>query len=290
MTYRINFAPNLGFPTIDTPLFSELVGSTDPVKHVEFAAANGFRYVQDPFAAERSNIEQQRIGDAATSVGIELSCFVYSTRDKFSQPGWSATEPSAQRSLEKDIASAIQIGRRLRSRHIAVLTGTDPDRPLPEQRRAMSSNLSRFAKHVAEEGMILCVEAVNAKRLPHMLLHHFADAVDVVRTADHPAVRLIFDTAHIQAMDGDILGNLDAAWDLIELVQLADHPGRVEPGAGELNMARIIQELERRGFSGPCELEHLWSAPGPALQRRYLQWLNLWVDHSADQRDIYNVE
>src|SRR3546814_5780411 len=108
----------------------------------------------------------------------------------------------------------------------------------------MAANLKRLADKVAGEGMKLCIEAVSAERLPHMLLHHFGDAIEVVREADHPAVRLIFDYAHVQAMDGDIPGHLDAGWDLIELIQLADHPGRVEPGAGELNFIRLIDRSE----------------------------------------------
>src|SRR3546814_8603393 len=71
----------------------------------------------------------------------------------------------------------------------------------------MAANLKRLADKVAGEGMKLCIEAVSAERLPHMLLHHFGDAIEVVREADHPAVRLIFDYAHVQAMDGDIPGH-----------------------------------------------------------------------------------
>lgn len=109
-----------------------------------------------------------------------------------------------------------------------------------------------------------------------MLLHHLDEAIQVVRDAAHPAVRLIFDTAHTQAMDGDILGNLDRAWDHIELIQLADHPGRVEPGHGELNFVRIVDEIRNRGFTGPVELEHMWSNGGAEAERRYLSWLNRW--------------
>src|SRR3546814_9056336 len=106
--------------------------------------------------------------------------------------------------LFRSIDAAIAIAHRLRSRHIAVFTGTNPDRPKADQRRAMAANLKRLADKVAGEGMKLCIEAVSAERLPHMLLHHFGDAIEVVREAAHPAVRLIFDYAHVQAMDGDL--------------------------------------------------------------------------------------
>lgn len=277
MSFRLDFAPHLGFPTPEMPLFGALAGDTDPAAQIEFAAAHGFRRVQDPFTAQRTEAAQRRIGDAAAAAGMELGCFVYASLERASRPSWSAVERAGRAALAHEVEAAIDVGRRLRSRYIAVLTGTDPSRTREEQRVAMAANLAWLADRVAAEGMMLCVEAVSAKRLPHLLLHHFAHAVDVVRGANHPAVRLIFDVAHVQAMDGDILGHLDAAWDLIELVQLADHPGRVEPGAGELNFVRLIDELVRRKFTGPCELEHVWSVPGADVQRAYLQWLRRWA-------------
>ena len=285
MSFRLDFAPHLGFPTPDSPLFGALAGDLDPEKQIEFAAVHGFRRVQDPFTARRTTAEQQRIGDAAAAAGIGLGCFVYAPMERCAEPAWAAVDASARDALEKDVEAAIAVGRRIGSRYVAVLTGTDPERTRAEQRAAMTANLVRFAGRVADEGMMLCVEAVSAKRLPQMLLHHFADAIEVVRAADHPAVRLIFDFAHVQAMDGDILGNLDAGWDLIELIQIADHPGRVQPGAGELNFVRLIDELERRGFSGPCELEHLWSESGADVQSAYLEWLGRWAWHPTGGGD-----
>lgn len=283
--FRLDFAPHLGFPTPETPLFRELAGSAAPEAQIALAAARGFRRVQDPFTAKRGEEEQARIGEAAKAAGLGLGCFVYAPMERAMRPAWSATDAAGRAALDADVEAAVAIGRRIGSRHIAVLTGTDPARTRAGQRHAMTANLARVADHVAQAGMMLCIEAVNAQRLPQMLLHHLADAIDVVRGVGHPAVRLIFDTAHVQAMDGDILGNLDRAWDLIELIQLADHPGRVEPGAGELNFVRIIDEIAQRGFTGPVELEHGWAAASADGQEQYLQWLGRWS--SSEERKAY---
>ncbi|WP_313805595.1 TIM barrel protein [Sphingobium sp.] len=275
--FRLDFAPHLGFPTPETPLFGALAGNDTPAAQIAFASARGFRRVQDPFTARRDEDEQARIGALAKAAGLAMGCFVYAPMERAAQPAWSATDGVSRAALDADVDAAIAIGRRIGSRHIAVLTGTDPARTRAEQRHAMTANLARLADRVAQAGMMLCIEAVNAQRLPHMLLHHLGDAADIVRGVGHPAVRLIFDTAHVQAMDGDILGNLDRTWDLIEIVQLADHPGRMEPGAGELNFERIIDEIERRGFAGPVELEHGWASACPENQEKYLQWLMRWA-------------
>lgn len=282
MGYRLKFAPHLGFPTPDCPLFPSLAEGTSPEAQIAFAVAQGFKCIQDPFAARRSFEQQQAIGVSAAAAGLAVSCFVYAPVERASQTGWLAMDAAGRAALDSDIEEAVGIGRRLGSQHIAVLTGFSEDRSLKEQGHALTENLARSADRVAAAGMTLNVEAVNSHRLPQMLLHHFADAVDVVRNAAHPAVRLIFDTAHLQAMDGDVLGNMDRAWDLIELIQLADHPGRVEPGQGELNFETIIDEIERRGFSGPVELEHGWASPGLESERRYLQWLDRWSDGETE--------
>lgn len=275
--FRINFAPHLGFPVPDTPLFGALVGDVSPLAQMDFAASQGFRWVQDPFSAQRSVAAQSMIGDRARDRDLRLGCFVYAPMARAMQPAWGTLDPEGRRILDTDIAAAIAIGKRIGSRHIAVVTGAATARPKAEQRCAMATNLARVADRVMEAGMVLCVEAVSAQRLPLMLLHHLDEAVEVVRGAAHPAVRLIFDTGHVQAMDGDILGNMDRAWDLIELIQIADHPGRVEPGAGELNFDRIFDEIAARGFAGPVELEHGWAAPDVDRQQDYLRWLGRWA-------------
>lgn len=277
MSFRLDFTPHIGFPTPDFPLFGALAGDPTPGAQIAFAAAQGFKRIQDPFTAQRSPSGQRAVAQAASAAGVGLGCFVYAPFARASEPQWSAAEASTRRVLDAEVDNAIALGQRIGSRHIAVLTGADPSRTRNEQFAAMAANLARLADRVDAAGMMLCIEAVNAHRLPQMLLHHFEEAVGVVRAAAHPAVRLIFDTAHVQAMDGDILGHLDRAWDLIELIQLADHPGRVQPGAGELNFERIIDEIDRRGFTGPVELEHGWSSPDVQTQAAYLAWLRRWA-------------
>lgn len=274
--YRLNFAPHIGFPRPDSPLFSALADPA-PEAQIAFIAAQGFGAIQDPFTASRNEEQQALVGRTAKTAGLKLGCFVYAPMSRAMQPIWSAVDRAGQDALAADIDAAIEIGRRIGSNAIAVLSGVDPARSHGEQCHAMTANLARFADRVAEAGMMLCIEAVNGRRLPQILLHHTKDAADIVRGVGHPAVRLIFDTAHVQAMDGDVLGQLDATWDLIEFIQLADHPDRTEPGTGELNFVRIIDEIEQRKFTGIVELEHMWAVPDAEHQKRYLEWLGRWA-------------
>lgn len=276
MAFKLKFAPHLGFPTIDSPLFDALVGSTDPVEQMRFAAAQGFAAIQDPFAAARNPDEQARIGAASRELGLTVGCFVFAPMAEARTPLWTGAAADQRTALFKALDNALAIADRINSRDIAILTGREPSRSASDQRRAMADNLNWAADIVAAQSCRLIVEAVNARRLPDMLLNHMVDAIDIVRMAAHPSVRLIFDYAHAQAMDGDILYHLDLAWDYVEIIQIADNPDRVEPGAGELNFIRLLDTLVERGFTGLCELEHRWSRPGPEVQQLYLDWLGRW--------------
>jgi sugar phosphate isomerase/epimerase len=84
---------------------------------------------------------------------------------------------------------------------------------------------------------------------------------------------MVFDTAHAQSMDGDLLNNLERGFDLIEVVQIANHPGRIEPEIGEINITAVLKRVYQLGYRGLVELEHVWTRPGLDAERRGLDWL-----------------
>lgn len=67
------------------------------------------------------------------------------------------------------------------------------------------------------------------------MVHHVLDAYQIVKAVDSPSVRLVFDAFHIQVMDGNLFENFTRTYDAIGIVQIADNPGRLEPGVGEIN-------------------------------------------------------
>src|SRR5262249_33309451 len=117
----------------------------------------------------------------------------------------------------------------------------------------------------------LAVEPMIA--LPDMLLRTFAEAVDLIRAAGHPALKLIFDTGHVFDMGDPVSQTYVEAYDDIALLQLADMPGRVAPGTGAIDMVHIIVHAMRRGYSGLVDLEHGWSHPGKAAEQEGLERL-----------------
>jgi hydroxypyruvate isomerase len=273
MTWFLRYAPHLGYRPPFEPLFAASVGSQDPVEQVRFAADNGFSGVLYAAARARPVEEQQRVGQALAARGLQAGCILYTTFDQLRNTSWSIDSAASREWIAAELATATAAAHRVGAKQLAVLGGADPQRPLADQHAAFTQNLRFAAEIAAREGLTLCLETLSRKSGYYMLLQHMPDALAIVRAVDHPAVRLIFDTSHVQIMDGDLLFHLEQAWDSIEIVQLADNPGRAEPGTGEINFESVLRFLARRGYQGLVELEYGWQRPGPESERRGLEKL-----------------
>ena len=273
MAWRLRYASHLGFRSLDAPLFLASVGSLDPVAHVRFATELGFAGVQDALARQRSIADSERLGRALADCALEPGCVLYAPMSLATAPLWGTNSTNAREARSRELEGAIGCAKRIGARRIAILSGADPRIPRSLQLAAMIDNLREAVEIAERNDVVLCVESVSSQALPHMLLQHLMDAYLVVRAVDSARVRLIFDTAHVQVMDGDVLMNLDRVWDAVEIVQIANVPGRVEPEAGELAMRPLLQRLVDHRYCGLVELEHVWSVPGLESERRGVAYL-----------------
>jgi hydroxypyruvate isomerase len=148
---------------------------------------------------------------------------------------------------------------------IGIVNVADPTRDIEAQRRTMAEHLARAADLFAARGMTIGLEPMVI--VPNMLLKTFDDGREMLERIRHPAVRLIFDTAHVQDGGDDVVRTLKESYEKLCLVQLADHPGRLEPGTGSIDFLGVLGELLRRGYGGLVELEHFWSAAGLQIER-----------------------
>ena len=98
-------------------------------------------------------------------------------------------------------------------------------------------------------------------------------ACAIVRSVGGRAVRMIFDTAHIQSMDGDLLGRLER--ERISSRSCRSLTIRAAPSrrSARSTWPRSFMRSTTSGYRGMVELEHLWSAPGEAVERRGIDWL-----------------
>ena len=117
-----------------------------------------------------------------------------------------------------------------------------------EAERTALSNLRKAAPLAQAAGVFLLIENINGTDMPG----YFADTADkaaaLVRAADHPSVRLQLDQYHVGMVGGDAQEELRRHAMLVEHVQIADVPGRHEPGTGEQPIEEFLEELDGIGY------------------------------------------
>jgi len=241
MSWKLRYAAHLGFRSFEQSLFRASVGSLDPEAHVAFTAGLGFAGVQDPWFAQRPSADQDRLAASLRRHGVAAGCVVCGALADVRGALWTSRGVGAREQLRASRDQAVQAALKIGAKSLAVLSGEQPGTPRATQFAAMTDNLVWATEIVAPFGLTLCLEPTNARTLPGMFLSHIRDGLDIVRHVGSPSVRLIFDTAHVQSMDGDLLNNLDRCWTQIEVIQIANHPGRYEPDCGEINMPAILR-------------------------------------------------
>jgi hydroxypyruvate isomerase len=198
-----------------------------------------------------------------------MGCFV-NNPTAWDKPIWGATTAEAKDKWKRDLDETVEAAKRVNGKYVTVVTGRDITIPRGYQIAVMIDNLKRAAEIAEKAGLVLCVETVSAVRFGGMLLNNIDEAYMVVAAVDSPAVQLVFDFGHVTQMDGEVLNNLRACWDRTAIVQVADIPGRLELGSGELNWINIFRTIKGLGYTGLIELEHEVSQPGIAGEKTLL--------------------
>ena len=157
-----------------------------------------------------------------------------------------------------------QIGKRL-GVHRLNLHGTGLDgQGLPVQQRAhvapgmwlrARDTLHRICDMAEEEGVNFTLENLNLREHPGCPFNSTGDVLSLVSTVDRPQLRINLDLYHTQIGEGDVIRWAEACLPWIGEIQVADNPGRFEPGTGEMNWPVIAHALEAMGYDGPVGLE-----------------------------------
>ncbi len=275
--WKQRYAPHIGLAAPDQPLFLHGAASADPVDQIQYLATLGFAGIEDNSLKMRPAVSQDWIGAELSRHGMEMGCFV-NNPTCWNKPVWGSTSEDARDKLNRDLAESVETSYRVNGKYTTVVSGRDLSVPLGFQIANFIENLKRSADVAEKAGLTLCLETTNARGWPNMLLHHIADAYAVAKAVDSPAVKLVFDIGHVAPMDGEVIANLKACWDMIAIIQVADIPNRLELGSGELNWINIFRTLRGLGYTGLIELEHLISQPGAAGERMLLDNLRIIDD------------
>jgi hydroxypyruvate isomerase len=155
------------------------------------------------------------------------------------------------------VGRAIDYAKALRAPQLNCLVGVPSRDVTPERARSTIVENLRFAAAALEkEGIKLLVEPCNAYDIPGFALNRSGEALDVIRDVASSNLFLQYDIYHMQRMEGELAATLQKHLPRIAHIQLADNPGRHEPGTGEINYAFLFDWLDRLGYSGYIGCEY----------------------------------
>ena len=170
---------------------------------------------------------------------------------------WAAGErgiaclPGREGEFQDGVGLAIDYARALNCRRLNCLAGLAPAGAAPDQLLAtLVANLRFAAAELARADIKLLVEPLNDRDVPGFFLTTTRDAIGLIDAVGHPNLALQYDVYHMQRMEGELIATLSAQMARIGHIQIADNPGRHEPGTGEINFANLFEAIDAAGYAG----------------------------------------
>jgi hydroxypyruvate isomerase len=130
--------------------------------------------------------------------------------------------------------------------------GVDADKA----RATIVDNLRFAAGELKKAGIKLLVEPCNAYDIPGFALNRSSEGLDVIRAVGSDNLFLQYDIYHMQRMEGELAATIRKNLPQIAHIQLADNPGRNEPGTGEINYPYLFALLDSLGYDGYVGCEY----------------------------------
>lgn len=168
------------------------------------------------------------------------------------------SDPAAKQTWRADFAAALALATRLGCPRIHTVAGNRrPELSRTAQIDCAVDNLTAMLPAMQAAGVTAQVEALNTFDNPGFLVTGMADMVEICAAANSPHVRAQFDFYHLQRMQGNLIETFRANLGWISHVQIADTPGRHQPGSGEINYRNVLAAVEATDYRGFVGLEFI---------------------------------
>lgn len=253
--FNLKFAPHFG-------MFEQMAGS-GLADQLRFIYEQGFRALEDNSMKTRALEEQETIAREMERLDMQMGVFVAHTIG-WQKPNLTTDDPDLHRYFLKEIKASIPVAKRVRAKWITVVPGhVDKRLEMSYQTANVIEALKRASELLEPHGLIIVIEPLNPLRdHPGQFLTKISQAYQICKAVDSPSCKILFDIYHQQITEGNLIPNINYAWDQIGYFQVGDHPGRNEPLTGEINYINIFRHLYQKGYNGIIGMEHGNSMPG----------------------------
>ena len=241
----------------------------DYLKRIEGAAKLGYPAIEF-WPWQGKNIE------AITETCERLNLVVSQFSAWGFKPGLN--DPKNHNQFVETIDKSCEVAKKLKCKLMCVVGGDDIKGLSQQQMHEnIITGLKRAVPIAEKNGVTMILEAMNI-RVDHKghCLYGSAPLIRIVKAVDSPALKALWDLYHMHITEGDLCGHLREGFaaKAIAYIQIADHPGRHEPGTGEIHYPRVLKELKNLGYTGYVGLE---CVPSKSEEEA------AWAVHKADE-------
>jgi len=212
------------------------------------AARAGFRAVEYQYPYECA---PEDVAAAARAAGVEVVLHNMPRGDSARGEHGTACLPGREQRFRDDLGQAIRYAKAAGCRQLNCIAGVLPagaDRA--RHHAAYVANLRHAAQRLRAEGMRVLLEPLSARSLPGCFLASSAQAAAVIDELGADNVYIQYDLFHMQIMEGNLSATIERLLPKIGHMQIADVPGRHEPGTGELNFGFLLARIDELGYAG----------------------------------------
>jgi hydroxypyruvate isomerase len=257
----LRFCANVSTLFTDRPLLQRFAA----------ARAAGFTAVeiQFPYAEPADAIAR-----ALRDNGLTLQLMNLPAGDWAAGERGMASHPGREAEFREGVARAVDYARVLGAPRLHCLAGRRRDGDHPAQaRETFIDNLRFAAAAFAAEGRTLMLEPINTVDIPGYALSTVDEAIALIDAVGASNLQLQYDLYHQQRMRGELVTTLRTQLPHVAHIQIADNPGRGEPGSGEIAWANVFAAIEASGYAGWVGLEYFPLDKGPRGTEAGLGWL-----------------
>lgn len=247
--FKLKYAPHFG-------MFKNSAGN-DPIDQLKFAADQGFRAWEDNGMMGKPVDLQQKIAKTMTKLTMEMGVFVaYSGFGKTEMV--TTTAKDYQDGLRKQMKNAVEVAQRANATWCTVVPASVNNKlEFNYQMANCVENLKVMAEVCEPSGLVMVLEPLNwYANHPGLFLSEIPQAYLICKAVGSPSCKILDDLYHQQISEGNLIPNMDKAWDEIGYFQTGDNPGRKEPTTGEINYRNIFKHIHKKGFQGIVGMEH----------------------------------
>lgn len=252
--FHLKYAPHFG-------MFRNSAGN-DFVDQLRFMKDQGFVALEDNGMMGRDLETQKKI--AAEMERLEMEMGVFVAYKDFKNPTLASGDPGELDKAVGEMKKAVECAKRVNAKWCTVVPGTRDHGLEPAyQTRNVIEALKRMAAVCEPSGLTMVLEPLNhCTNHPDLFLWKIPQAYLICQSVGCPSCKILDDLYHQQITEGNLIPNMEMAWEEIPYIQVGDNPGRKEPTTGEINYKNVFKWLYHKGYEGIVGMEHGNSKPG----------------------------